>query len=149
MKTATREIQTGAQQKQITGEDKHFITRHTVKESRNRWKGQNYSVKERLEQLECTRMGKYHSWSAKDLCVGFFPAVVDSSLILNGSSKGSYEGWHSKVLSSYLLTADCSHPVISGDCKPPVAQQNWAGVHKVHPCEMNWNRRKPIRMKHR
>ena len=41
--------------------------------------GQNYSVKERLEQLEAL-MGKYTA-GGKDLCVAF-SGGVDSSLIL-------------------------------------------------------------------
>ena len=66
--------------------------------------GQNYSVKERLEQLEAL-MGKYTA-GGKDLCVAF-SGGVDSSLILKlasdlkGSSKGSYEGWQ-QGLCSYL-----------------------------------------------
>ena len=48
--------------------------------------GKNYTVKERLEQLEAL-MGKYTA-GGKDLCVAF-SGGVDSSLILKSSSKGS------------------------------------------------------------
>ena len=48
--------------------------------------GQNYSVKERLEQLEAL-MGKYTA-GGKDLCVAF-SGGVDSSLILKAAVKAA------------------------------------------------------------
>ena len=64
--------------------------------------GQNYSVKERLEQLE-TFMGKYTA-GGKDLCVAF-SGGVDSSLILKAAVKAATKDG-SKVL-QLPLTAAC------------------------------------------
>ena len=60
--------------------------------------GQNYSVKERLEQLEAL-MGKYTAWRQRPLR-GFFRRCGQQP-DLKGSSKGSYEGWQ-QGLCSYL-----------------------------------------------
>ena len=61
--------------------------------------GQNYSVKERLEQLEAL-MGKYTA-GGKDLCVAF-SGGVDSSLILKAAVKAATKDG-SKV---YAVTFD-------------------------------------------
>ena len=74
-----------------------FITRHTVKET-GTMEGQNYSVKERLEQLEAL-MGKYTA-GGKDLCVAF-SGGVDSSLILKAAVKAATKDG-SKVYAVYL-----------------------------------------------
>ena len=78
--------------------------------------GQNYSVKERLEQLEAL-MGKYTA-GGKDLCVAF-SGGVDSSLILKAAVKAATKDG-SKV---YAVTFD-SHPVIWR--LQTAWQQNWA-----------------------
>ena len=77
--------------------------------------GQNYSVKERLEQLEAL-MGKYTA-GGKDLCVAF-SGGVDSSLILKAAVKAATKDG-SKV---YAVT--CIHPVIWR--LQTAWQQNWA-----------------------
>lgn len=81
--------------------------------------GQNYSVKERLEQLEAL-MGKYTA-GGKDLCVAF-SGGVDSSLILKAAVKAATKDG-SKV---YAVTfdSDCIHPVIWR--LQTAWQQNWA-----------------------
>ena len=81
--------------------------------------GQNYSVKERLEQLE-TLMGKYTA-GGKDLCVAF-SGGVDSSLILKAAVKAAAKDG-SKVL-QLPLTAACIHPVTWRS--QTGWQQNWA-----------------------
>ena len=80
--------------------------------------GQNYSVKERLEQLEAL-MGKYTA-GGKDLCVAF-SGGVDSSLILKAAVKAATKDG-SKV---YAVTFDSRlHPVIWR--LQTAWQQNWA-----------------------
>jgi transketolase len=68
--------------------------------------GQNYSVKERLEQLEAL-MGKYTA-GGKDLCVAF-SGGVDSSLILKAAVKAAYE----HVGPVYLRFGRLAVPVIN------------------------------------
>ena len=111
------------QQKQITGEDKKFIIRPTVKET-GRMEGQNHSVKERLEQLE-TFMGKYTA-GGKDLCVAF-SGGVDSSLILKAAVKAATKDG-SKV---FAVTFDSRlHPSCDLEIANRVAAE-LGGVHKV------------------
>ena len=86
--------------------------------------GQNYSVKERLEQLEAL-MGKYTA-GGKDLCVAF-SAGVDSSLILKAAVKAATKDG-SKV---YAVTFDSRlHPSCDLEIANRVAAE-LGGVHKV------------------
>ena len=86
--------------------------------------GQNYSVKERLEQLEAL-MGKY-SAGGKDLCVAF-SGGVDSSLILKAAVKAATKDG-SKV---YAVTFDSRlHPSCDLEIANRVAAE-LGGVHKV------------------
>ena len=86
--------------------------------------GQNYSVKERLEQLEAL-MGKYTA-GGKDLCVAF-SGGVDSSLILKAAVKAATKDG-SKV---YAVTFDSRlHPSCDLEIANRVAAE-LGGVHKV------------------